>query len=114
MNPSFFFNFVDPSDVVKGMIAASEKGTSGERYILANDHFSSLEKVLTAAKSIDIKVKTSPVFPKWLLYVLSGVLGYLSKHVQILRKSLSSEHIEKARVSTSFRHWREPCMMCSF
>ncbi|GAB3487168.1 NAD-dependent epimerase/dehydratase family protein [Marinomonas epiphytica] len=79
MNPSFFFNFVDPSDVAKGMIAAIEKGTSGERYILANDHSSSLEEILTAAKSIGLKVKTPPVFPKWLLYVLSGVLGLSAK-----------------------------------
>ncbi|MEP0071539.1 MAG: NAD-dependent epimerase/dehydratase family protein [Marinomonas sp.] len=79
MNPSFFFNFVDPSDVAKGMIAATEKGTSGERYILANDHSSSLEEILTAAQSIGLKVKTPPVFPKWLLYVLSGVLGLGAK-----------------------------------
>lgn len=79
MNPSFFFNFIDPRDVAKGMVAASEKGTSGERYILANDHSSSLDDILKAAKSIGLKVKTPPVFPKWLLYVLAGVLGFTAK-----------------------------------
>ncbi len=61
------------------MIAANEKGTAGERYILANDYSSSLDDILKAAKFVGLKVKTPPVFPKWLLYVLSGVLGLGAK-----------------------------------
>ncbi|ETX12178.1 nucleoside-diphosphate sugar epimerase [Marinomonas ushuaiensis DSM 15871] len=79
INPSFFFNFVDPRDVAKGMIAASEKGKSGERYILANDRSSSLEDIINAAESIALKVQKPPVVPKWLLYVLSGLMGFGSK-----------------------------------
>jgi|TARA_R110001606_G_scaffold367136_1_gene522528 dihydroflavonol-4-reductase len=61
------------------MVSASKKSTAGERYILANDHSSSLDEILNAAKYTGLKVKTPPVFPKWLLYVLSGILGLAAK-----------------------------------
>lgn len=38
IDPSFFFNFVDVCDVADAMYAASIKGTSGNRYILANQN----------------------------------------------------------------------------
>ena len=62
LDPGFHFNFVDVRDVAKGMLLAAQKGRSGERYLLANEHSSSLAD-LTGL----LGYRTPPAAPRWLL-----------------------------------------------
>lgn len=68
IDPNFFFNFVDVQDVAEGIFFASGKGIVGQRYILANEHSSSLEDILNAARKLYPAYQSPPRFPKWALY----------------------------------------------
>jgi dihydroflavonol-4-reductase len=71
VDPHFFFNFVDVRDVAKGIVAATTKGSSGSRYILANNRASSLPEIYKAAQSAGIKLKVPVRLPKWLMYFIA-------------------------------------------
>ena len=74
VNPNFFFNFVDVRDVAKGIYAASIKGKSGNRYILANETSSSVQQLFDAVKPYKPNVKIPPVLPKYILHSLAHLL----------------------------------------
>lgn len=62
LDPGFHFNFVDVRDVAAGLLLAAQKGQRGERYILANEHSSSL-----ADLSRLLGYRPPPPAPRWLL-----------------------------------------------
>ena len=71
IDPHFFFNFVDVRDVAKGVVAATTKGSSGSRYILANNNSSSLTEIYNAAQSTGINLKAPARLPKWVIYFIA-------------------------------------------
>jgi dihydroflavonol-4-reductase len=60
----------DARDVADGMIAAAERGRSGERYILAGD-YASFGDVFAALEQITGVPAPRRRLPKWLLYVVA-------------------------------------------
>jgi dihydroflavonol-4-reductase len=52
IDPNFAFNYVDVSDVAKGMILAEKYGRIGQRYILATEPSITTSEVFLIAKSI--------------------------------------------------------------
>lgn len=62
LDPGFHFNFVDVRDVADGMLLAVQKGRSGQRYILANEHSSSLAEVVDV-----LGYRLPRPAPRWLL-----------------------------------------------
>lgn len=71
LDPGFHFNFVDVRDVADGMIQAADKGRAGERYILANQHSSSLAALIDAANSVTPGYRVPPAAPRWLLLAVA-------------------------------------------
>jgi dihydroflavonol-4-reductase len=71
LDPGFHFNFVDVRDVAQGLMLAAEKGRSGERYILANAHSSSLQAMIEAANAVAPGYRTPSPAPRWLLLALA-------------------------------------------
>lgn len=67
LDPGFHFNFVDVRDVAQGMIRAAQTGRSGQRYILANEHCSSLAEVTQALNRVTPGNRQPASAPKWLL-----------------------------------------------
>lgn len=59
-DPDFNFNFVHVLDVATGMIAAAEKGRSGERYILATEPAISVRQVIGIASEMFPDIKKPP------------------------------------------------------
>lgn len=92
VNPDFFFNFVDVRDVAKGIHAASSKGTSGKRYILANSRSTSLAEILEVAQSHGIDLKMPPRLPRWLLHLIAWGLelgaGVTGKPAELTRSQV--------------------------
>ncbi|OWP73456.1 NAD-dependent epimerase/dehydratase family protein [Pseudomonas sp. K2I15] len=68
LDPGFHFNFVDVRDVADGLILAAEKGRPGERYILANEHSSSLADLLDVLAG---DYRQPPPAPRWLLLAVA-------------------------------------------
>lgn len=64
-------NFVDVRDVARGMIAAAERGRSGERYILGGEDLSYAEAFARMAKVIGCAPPRIPL-PRW----ISTVFGW--------------------------------------
>ncbi|WP_082143260.1 NAD-dependent epimerase/dehydratase family protein [Pseudomonas fildesensis] len=62
LDPGFHFNFVDVRDVAIGMLLAAQKGRAGQRYILANQHSSSLADLTHL-----LGYRLPPPAPRWLL-----------------------------------------------
>lgn len=62
LDPGFHFNFVDVRDVADGMLRAAQKGRSGQRYILGNEHSSSLAEVVDV-----LGYRLPRPAPRWLL-----------------------------------------------
>lgn len=71
LDPGFHFNFVDVRDVAEGLIQAAEKGRSGERYILANEHSSPLAALIEAANTVSPGYRVPPAAPRWLLLAVA-------------------------------------------
>jgi dihydroflavonol-4-reductase len=71
LDPRFYFNFVDVRDVAQGLMLAAEKGRAGQRYILANEHSSSLVDLVDAANSLWPGYRQPPRAPRWLLACLA-------------------------------------------
>lgn len=62
LDPGFHFNFVDVRDVATGLLLAAQKGRAGQRYILANEHPSSLAELHAI-----LGYRQPPRAPRWLL-----------------------------------------------
>jgi dihydroflavonol-4-reductase len=68
LDPGFHFNFVDVRDVADGLILAAQKGRPGQRYILANEHSSSLADLLDV---LGDDYRQPPPAPRWLLLAIA-------------------------------------------
>ena len=79
LDPNFHFNFVDVRDVAEGMIQAAERGRSGQRYILANRHSSSLAVLIDAANDIEPGYRLPPLAPRLLLLGLAWLQERLAR-----------------------------------
>ena len=73
LDPGFHFNFVDVRDVAAGMILAAQKGQPGQRYILANEHCSSLAQIIDAANAVAPGYRLPAPAPRWLLLALAWI-----------------------------------------
>ena len=78
-DPNFHFNFVDVRDVAKGLHAAGIKGQNGQRYILANETSSDLNRVIEAANTMKSHYRSLPKSPKWFLLFVAWCMGIKSK-----------------------------------
>ena len=67
LDPDFHFNFVDVRDVADGLIQAAERGSPGQRYILANRESSSLGEVIAAFDTLRPGQRLPARAPKVLL-----------------------------------------------
>ncbi len=74
-------NWIDVKDVALGTYNAMQKGRNGERYILANERHTSMQKsVKIAAEQFpELKLKTPKKVPKCLLYSAAGLMEFASK-----------------------------------
>ena len=78
-DPNFHFNFVDVRDVAKGLYAAGIKGQNGQRYILANETSSDLNRVIEAANTVKSSYRNLPKSPKWFLLFVAWCMSIKSK-----------------------------------
>ena len=76
---NFSFNFVDARDVAAGMMAAAEKGRSGERYLLATEKPVNIRRVVELAQELKPDVKIPPRAPKWALLLIAGGMELTAK-----------------------------------
>ncbi len=74
-------NWIDVKDVAFGTYKAMLKGQNGERYILSNEHHTTLQESVRIATKLypELKLKTPKKVPKWLLYTLAGLMEFGSK-----------------------------------
>ncbi|OYT16084.1 MAG: hypothetical protein B7C24_09670 [Bacteroidetes bacterium 4572_77] len=79
IDPNFSFNVVDVRDVAKGAILASEKGVSGERYVLATPPTISTSKMFEIAKQVKPRVEIKKPIPKRLMLLMASTAEMISK-----------------------------------
>lgn len=108
LDPGFNFNFVDVRDVANGMLLAAQKGRAGQRYLLANEHSSSL------ADLVDVLGYRLPrPAPRWLLMSLAwlqeGWAHLTGQPAQLMQSQVRLFHgvrqeycIAKARAELGF------------
>ena len=84
-------SFVDVRDVVEGMIAAAERGRSGERYILAGHNLGYAELFARIAEVAGTRPITR-VIPRWLA-ATPGLWGDLQERLMGTEPLLSSNTI---------------------
>jgi dihydroflavonol-4-reductase len=99
-------DYVDVRDVANGMIAAAEKGRSGERYLLTGDVIPIMEMVALYGELTGAKVPTRalPLWVGWVLLPFALAGSAVTKKdpfitADILRASVSNEVVsrDKAR-----------------
>lgn len=104
----FRFNFVDVRDVAEGMIAAAERGRSGERYILAGDESMGISRMVEIAREFNPALRIPSKVPKPVLLGAASLMelgGKLTgREPEILRSQVKMYYgveqefvIEKAR-----------------
>jgi dihydroflavonol-4-reductase len=71
---NFRFNFVDVHDVVDGMIAAADRGGTGQRYLLATERSLNNRRIIELAQERNSEVKMPPRAPKVLLHAVGGAM----------------------------------------
>jgi dihydroflavonol-4-reductase len=73
VNPGFWFNFVDVREVAEASWMASERGRSGERYLLANEDPTSVEELVAIARRLfpDRNIPVPRVLPRPLLWLVA-------------------------------------------
>lgn len=114
LDPGFHFNFVDVRDVAQALIRAAESGRSGERYILANEHSSSLVALIEAANAVAMGYRLPPPAPRWLLLAMAWLeerwAGLTGRPAQLLVSQVRLFHgvrqeysITKARAELGYR-----------
>lgn len=74
-------NWIDVNDVALGAYLAMKKGRNGERYILANEKHTSIQKSVTIAAEHfpELNLKIPPKIPKLLLYRIATFMELGSK-----------------------------------
>ncbi len=108
LDPGFHFNFVDVRDVAQGMLLAVQQGRAGQRYILANQHSSSLAELTQL-----LGHRQPPPAPRWLLMgiawlqerwaQLSGQPAQLMcSQVRLFHNVRQEYNIAKAKVELGF------------
>ena len=74
-------NWIDVKDVAEGAYQAFRRGRDGERYILANEKHTSLQKSVQIAADTfpELKLKIPKKVPKGLLYFIATLMELFSK-----------------------------------
>jgi dihydroflavonol-4-reductase len=77
----FALNWVDVKDVAAGCYAAAQRGTSGQRYILANEKSMSLRETTALARELfpELGLQLPPPVPKALLYSIAFLMEQTSR-----------------------------------
>lgn len=107
------FNFVDVRDVAAGMIAAADRGRSGERYLLATEKAVSNRRLLELAQEFNPEVKMPPRAPRIALMAVAGTMELASRlthgeprltrsQVQIFYGSKRRMDLSKARTELGY------------
>lgn len=98
-DPQFYFNFVDVEDVALACIIASEKGRSGERYLLANEECTSVVQIVKIAQSNfpERKIKTPPVPPE-IIFKSVVYISELLSNIRGVEPELQSNFISEFRI----------------
>ncbi|WP_183558700.1 NAD-dependent epimerase/dehydratase family protein [Mucilaginibacter sp. SP1R1] len=78
---SIALNWVDVKDVAEGCYQAAVKGTSGERYILANEKCTSIKDTTKLAQDLfpELKIKLPVAVPRSVLVVIAWFMEIGSK-----------------------------------
>nr|WP_305051133.1 NAD-dependent epimerase/dehydratase family protein [Elizabethkingia bruuniana] len=81
MDTRITLNWVDVKDVAEGCFQASEKGRSGERYILANEQCMTITDTTVLAGKLypELQLKKPAAVPKFMLYTLAGIMQFSAK-----------------------------------
>ena len=105
------FNFVDVRDVVQGMMAAMEKGRTGERYILGG-HYRKLREMARSVSQLAGRKPPRLNLPVWVLkaiYPLVSTWSRISRKdapytLEMLNSTLKGEliSIEKAEMELGY------------
>lgn len=66
------FDFVDVRDVAQGIIAAAERGCSGECYILSNRQYT-VSELLDLLHQVSGKKKIKTILPRWFLNIVAPI-----------------------------------------
>lgn len=74
----FSLNLVETDDVVSGIIAAIDKGRSGQRYLLTGDNIDPARAFALAAKYLRIK-RPFVKIPIWMLYPVAVIAEIIAK-----------------------------------
>lgn len=74
-------NWIDVKDVAEGCWLAAEKGSAGERYILANPQCMSITDTTKLAQSLypELKLKIPGTVPKFVLFAIAGIMELSAK-----------------------------------
>jgi dihydroflavonol-4-reductase len=99
---NFWFNYVDIADVANAMITASEKGKSGERYLLGNESPTNTGEVVEIAKSIFPNIKSPKRISKTSLMLMAFFEELFSKiskkEPAILRNQIKTYYDNELRL----------------
>jgi len=81
MDTKITLNWVDVKDVAEGCYLASQKGRSGERYILANEKCMTITDTTKLAQKLypELKIKVPGSVPKFVLYAIAGIMEFSAK-----------------------------------
>jgi dihydroflavonol-4-reductase len=114
IDPNFLFNFVDVEDVAEGLYLAAQKGTPGERYILANEEASSVSDIVNVARTFNKHHESPKKIPKWLLYCFASLeelkaklftkqAGLIRSQVDLFYGVAQEYDISKSRLELGYR-----------
>ncbi|MCC3217694.1 NAD-dependent epimerase/dehydratase family protein [Chryseobacterium sp. X308] len=81
MDTQITLNWVDVKDVAEGCYLATQKGRSGERYILANEKCMTITNTTRLAQKLypELKIKVPGSVPKFVLYTIAGLMELSAK-----------------------------------
>lgn len=112
---NIYLNWIDVKYVAEGCYLAATKGTSGERYILANEKCMTITKSIEFANNIipELKIKKPIVVPKFVLYTFGAILSLVAKitgkapamttkEVDMFYGLIQDFDISKARIELGF------------
>jgi len=76
MDTRITLNWVDVKDVAEGCYLAAQKGTPGERYILANEQCMTITDTTKLAQELypELKLKIPGSVPAFMLFAIAGIM----------------------------------------